>query len=293
MRLLNFHTAPGRARLGLVENGVVLDLTALAGADERFRSVVSLIADGPPALERARALADRHRSDAARWAALDGCEHAPLIGSAQRVFAVGLNYADHAAENNLPIPDAPVFFTKLASGVVPAGRAIPLPACSQQVDYEAELAVMIGRRVRHASEAAARECIAGYTILNDVTARDLQIQHSQWFRGKNCDGFAPLGPWLVTADEVRDPDDLDITLRLNGRERQRSNSRNLIFKPPALIAFLSRTLTLEPGDIITTGTPAGVGFHGKPPVFLQPGDVVEVEVSGVGVLRNPVVCEET
>jgi 2-keto-4-pentenoate hydratase/2-oxohepta-3-ene-1,7-dioic acid hydratase in catechol pathway len=205
------------------------------------------------------------------------------------LFCVGLNYADHAAENNLHPPETPIFFTKLASVVIPHGTPIPLPHGPDQVDYEAEMAVVIGQRADRVSPEQAHACIAGYTIINDVSARDLQRNDKQWFRGKNCNGFGPLGPWLVTADEIGDPGNLAISLRLNGEVRQHSNTRNLIFPPAALISILSQTLVLEPGDLISTGTPAGVGFHMKPQIFLKAGDRVVIEVEGIGVLENGVV----
>jgi len=215
--------------------------------------------------------------------------HAPLVDRDCQVFCVGLNYADHAAENKLPPPETPIFFTKLASVVIPHLADIPLPAGQHQVDYEAEMAVVIGRRADRVSVAEAAECVAGYTIMNDVSARDLQRNDKQWFRGKNCNGFGPMGPWLMTADEIFDPHNMEITLRLNGEVRQHSNTRNLIFPPEALISILSQTLVLEPGDAISTGTPAGVGFHLNPQIFLRAGDRVEIAVEGIGILENGVV----
>jgi acylpyruvate hydrolase len=203
-----------------------------------------------------------------------------------RVFCVGLNYADHAAENNLPPPSSPIFFSKLAAVVIPNKAGIPIPKSSQQVDYEAEFALVIGRRADCVNEADALACIAGYTIMNDVSARDFQFKDKQWFRGKNCNGFGPMGPWMVTADSVPDPLALDISLRLNGETLQHSNTRNLVFSPAALVSTLSQSLVLEPGDVISTGTPAGIGFHRKPQVFLKPGDGMEIEVSGIGILEN-------
>lgn len=288
MKILNFN-ANGGIHLGAAEGERVFDLSAAALADEALASVVSLLRAGAEGCRRAQQVLARGRSNAAQWRPLKGVLHAPLLSRDCRIFAVGLNYADHAAENNLPPPESPIIFGKLASGITPCGEPIPLPRCTDQVDYEAEFVCVIGRRARRVSETQAAACIAGYTIMNDVTARDLQIKDQQWFRGKNCDGFAPMGPWLVTADEVGDPHNLEITLRLNGTVRQHSNTSQLFFKPPALIAFLSQTLTLEPGDAISTGTPGGVGFCAKPPVFLRPGDVVEVEVENVGTLRNTVI----
>lgn len=291
MKLLNFH-ADGSVRLGVVEDGRVFDLSSAVPQEPIFASVVSLVRGGVEALRRAQEIIGVCRANPARWRSLEGLEHAPLVPRECRIFAVGLNYADHAAENNLPPPDFPIIFGKLASGITPHGQRIPLPLCTDQVDYEAEFAFMIGRRAHRVEEAEAVLCIAGYTIMNDVTARDLQIKDGQWFRGKNCDGFAPLGPWLVTADEIPNPDNLEIMLTLNGCVRQHSNTKDQFFKPAALIAFLSQTLTLEPGDIISTGTPGGIGFYAKPPVFLCSGDAVEIEIEHIGILRNTVIRPE-
>ncbi len=291
MKLLNFYRN-GDVHLGVVDGERVFDLSAAVPHDPAFSSVLGLLRAGPDGSARAQRAMASNAADPHLWRSLQDLEHAPLVPRECRIFAVGLNYADHAAENQLEPPQEPLFFEKLASGITPYGRPIALPACSDQVDYEAEFAVVIGRRARRVDESAAAACIAGYTIMNDVTARDLQTRDKQWFRGKNCDGFAPLGPWLVTADEVPDPHSLDITLRLNGCVRQHSNTSRLFFKPPALIAFLSQTLTLEPGDVISTGTPAGVGYFAKPPCFLRAGDVVEIEVAGVGTLRNTVIALE-
>jgi len=170
--------------------------------------------------------------------------------------------------------------------VIPHKAGIPIPKTSQQVDYEAEFALVIGRRADCVSEAEALACIAGYTIMNDVSARDFQFKDKQWFRGKNCNGFGPMGPWMVTADNVPDPLALDISLRLNGETLQHSNTRNLVFSPAALVSELSQSLVLEPGEVISTGTPAGIGFHRKPQVFLKPGDRMEIEVEGIGILEN-------
>ncbi|MGH7041417.1 MAG: fumarylacetoacetate hydrolase family protein [Acetobacteraceae bacterium] len=285
MKLLNYSSDAGGKALGVVEGDRVFNLTS-AG----FASVGALLRGGESALAAARRLRDGLAQGSARSVPLAGLRHASLVEADARVFCVGLNYADHAAENNLPPPSSPIFFSKLAAVVIPHKTGIPVPKSSQQVDYEAEFAVVIGRRADCVSEAEAGACIAGYTIMNDVSARDFQGKDKQWFRGKNCNGFGPMGPWMVTADSVADPLGLDISLRLNGETLQRSNTRNLVFGPEALVSALSQSLVLEPGDVISTGTPAGVGFHRKPQVFLRAGDRVEVEVSGIGVLENFVVA---
>jgi 2-keto-4-pentenoate hydratase/2-oxohepta-3-ene-1,7-dioic acid hydratase in catechol pathway len=285
MRLLNFYDPGFGKALGLADGVRLRNLTQAAGGDAAFGSVTAWLRGGEAVRQRTQGLL----ALAGEGVPLKAVRHAPLVERDCQLFCVGLNYADHAAENNLPPPETPIFFTKLASVVIPHGTPIPLPHGTHQVDYEAEMAVVIGERADRVSPEQAQACIAGYTIMNDVSARDLQRNDKQWFRGKNCNGFGPLGPWLVTADELGDAGNLDISLRLNGEVRQHSNTRNLIFPPAALISILSQTLVLEPGDLISTGTPAGVGFHMNPQIFLKRGDRVEIEVEGIGVLENGVV----
>src|SRR5882672_9206604 len=209
-----------------------------------------------------------------------------------KLICIGLNYRDHAAESNMPIPERPVVFSKFATAVIAPGEPVVLPPASQQVDYEAELAVVIGRRAKNVSANRALEYVLGYTAFNDVSARDFQFADGQWQRGKSCDTFAPMGPTIVTADVIPDPHKLSIKLTLNGRTMQDSNTDQLIFGVPELIEFLSQTITLEPGDVIATGTPPGVGFARKPPVFLHPGDEMEVDIEGVGKLNTPVIAAQ-
>ncbi len=211
------------------------------------------------------------------------------ITNPNKVIGIGLNYRDHAEESNLPLPQEPVIFGKYANSVIGPDENILLPVgLTDKVDYEAELAVVIGRRAYNISEEEVLDYIAGYTNLNDVSARDLQMRDGQWMKGKCLDTFAPMGPWLVTKDEIQNPENLKIELRLNGKTMQSSSTRHLIFGVAHLVSFLSKLMTLDPGDVIATGTPAGVGFVRKPPVFLRPGDIVEVEIEGLGVLRNGV-----
>ncbi len=205
-----------------------------------------------------------------------------------KVICIGLNYRDHAAESNMAIPERPVVFSKFSTAVIAPGEAVVLPSTSAQVDYEAELAVVIGRRAKNVSTNSALHCVLGYTAFNDVSARDFQFADGQWQRGKSCDTFAPMGPFIVTADEIPDPHKLSIKLRLNGKTMQDSNTDQLIFGVPELIAFLSESITLEPGDVIATGTPPGVGFARKPPVFLKHGDKMEVEIEKIGTLNSEV-----
>lgn len=206
-----------------------------------------------------------------------------------KLICVGLNYRDHAVESNMPIPTSPVIFSKFVTSVVGSHEQVVLPMASAKVDYEAELAVVIGRRAKNVSKEQALDYVFGYTNMNDVSARDFQFSDGQWQRGKSCDTFAPLGEYIATTEEIPDPHQLSIKLRLNAQTLQDSNTNQLIFGVPELIEFLSQTITLEPGDVIATGTPPGVDFARNPPVFLKPGDVMEVEIEGLGVLTNHVV----
>ena len=209
-----------------------------------------------------------------------------------KLLCIGLNYSDHAAEIEMKKPERPILFSKYATCVIGPGDPVVLPTISNQVDYEAELGVVIGKTARKVAVEDALEYVAGYTVFNDVSARDAQLGDGQWVRGKSFDTFAPMGPALVTRDEVPDPHNLNISLRLNGAVMQDSNTRHLIFDVNQLIAFLSQAITLEPGDVIATGTPSGVGMGRKPPVFLKPGDRMVIEIESVGVLESPVVAEE-
>lgn len=215
----------------------------------------------------------------------------PPVPDARKVLCIGLNYRDHARESNMEPPSEPVLFGKFPTALLGHGGAILAPPESQQVDYEAELVVVIGRGGRRIPRARAMEHVGGYTVGNDVSARDWQLNKpgKQWIIGKTFDTFAPVGPALVTPDEVADPHALGIRLRLNGQTMQDSKTDQLIFRVDELIAYLSTVMTLEPGDLIFTGTPPGVGMARSPQVWLHPGDTVEVEIDGLGTLRNTVV----
>ncbi len=264
------------------------ELIGLAGAG--FGDLLSIIAGGADAMDRV-----------ARWAGSPpgGDRHDPAtqklaapIPRPPKIVCIGLNYRDHAAESNMPIPETPTVFAKFPTAVIGPGQPIILPKASAKPDYEAEFAVVIGKGGRHIPEDRWRDHVFGYTILNDVSARDFQMATSQWMIGKTFDTFAPIGPAIVTADEVEDPHDLDISLELSGETLQSSNTSNLIFTIPKLVAYLSSVFTLEPGDIIATGTPGGVGFARKPPRYLKPGDECRVRIEGLGELYNPVIAEE-
>lgn len=289
MKLITFEHE-GQTRVGTLRDAEVVDFES--GWGDRGpapSSLLELLRGGSTALAEARAV-DAAAPKSARLPLTSVRLLSPLPRPT-KVLCVGLNYRDHAEETGQPIPKVPIFFTKAPTSVIGAQAPIVLPIDSEQVDYEAELAIVIGARCRRADPAKARDAVAGYTIMNDVSARDWQFRTSQWFIGKTFDTFAPMGPALVTADEVGDPHVLDVSLRLNGNVMQRSNTRHLIFGVTDLVVELSRVMTLEPGDVIATGTPGGVGFIRKPPVFLRPGDHVEISIAGVGTLSNPVVAE--
>lgn len=209
-----------------------------------------------------------------------------------KIICVGLNYRDHAEEQSVDLPDEPLLFAKFANALRGSGDAIVLPREAEHVDAEAELAVVLGARGRRIPPAEALDAVSGYTCANDVSARNLQFKDGQWLRGKSFDSFCPLGPRLVSKDELGDASDLRIVQRLNGEPLQDSRTSNLIFGVPQLVAHASTVFTLEPGDLILTGTPSGVGIFRKPPITLEPGDQVEVEIEGIGALRNPVVRED-
>lgn len=209
----------------------------------------------------------------------------------EKIVCIGLNYHDHVIESNMQVPKVPVLFPKYNNCLTGHEDEVAIPAEVTQCDYEVELAVVIGKTAKRVPLESAMEYVFGYTVLNDVSARDIQLNEPQWTRGKAIDGFAPTGPWIVTADEIADPGKLGISLKLNGETMQDSNTKELIFDVPYLVSFLSNTMTLRPGDIISTGTPPGVGMGKKPQVWLKPGDVVEATVEGIGTLRNTFVSE--
>ncbi len=207
-----------------------------------------------------------------------------------KVICIGLNYRDHAIESNMPIPESPVIFSKFATSIVGPEDDVVIPRACTQPDYEAEMAIVIGRVAKNVPKDKAYEYVLGYCGFNDVSARDFQFNDKQWVRGKSCDTFAPIGPFVATRDEIPNPHKLAIKLRLNGETMQNSSTEQLIFGVPELIEFLTASITLEPGDVIPTGTPPGVGFARKPPVWIKQGDRMEVEIEGLGVLVNPVVA---
>ncbi len=221
--------------------------------------------------------------------ALETVRFAPVISRPSKIIALGLNYKDHAEESKGKVPDRPLVFAKFPNTLLAhMGEIIWDPAITKKVDYEAELAIIIGKRMKKCDEKDAVECVYGYTCANDVSARDIQFSDGQWVRGKSLDTFCPLGPWVVTADELDSPDELQIRCLLNGVVMQDSNTKNMIFSIPYILSFLSNNFTLFPGDVILTGTPSGVGAFRDPPVFLKSGDEVIVEIENIGRLINKV-----
>jgi 2-keto-4-pentenoate hydratase/2-oxohepta-3-ene-1,7-dioic acid hydratase in catechol pathway len=284
MRLATIQTAAG-PRAALAQTDRYLDLHA---ADPGLpTSVVELLAGGPPLLSQARA-ADK---PGAAWLSKPAVKLLAPIPNPPKIICIGLNYRDHAAESGAPIPRDPVLFSKYATAIIGPEEAIVLPPVSQEVDYEAELVLVVGKKGRNISVDSAMDYLAGYTVGHDVSARDWQLKKDgkQWMVGKTFDTFAPIGPTIVLKDEVPDPHALGIRLRLNGKTMQDSNTRQMIFSAAQLIAYVSQVFTVQPGDLIFTGTPPGVGFARKPPVFLKAGDVVEIEIDSLGTLRNRVV----
>jgi acylpyruvate hydrolase len=257
--------------------------------DEALELARSLLADFPTYLSTPRVL--RLLQERRVVLPLKGLRLAAPVPRPGKILCLGMNYRDHAAEAGQPVPEVPVIFTKPPSCVIGPGDPILLPKVSSEVDYEIEFAFVMGRRAKDVPDGKAMDYVAGYTIFHDVSARDYQLCTSQWYIGKAFDTFGPMGPFLITKDEVPDPHALAVELRLNGEVRQKSSTRNLIFGVPRLVAFLSEVMTLEPGDVVATGTPAGVGFGRKPPRWLKPGEEVIVRIAGIGELRNPTVAE--
>lgn len=284
MRLLTFKRAAGAAEPGVLSDGRIVSLTG-AG----FASVISIIEGGGEALGKV----GRYVAAAPSTAKMDlsAVQLLAPVPRPNKIFCVGLNYRDHAMESNMEIPKVPTIFSKFTNSVIGSGETIILPKDSTQPDYEAELALVIGKGGRRIAAADWQQHVFGYMNLNDVSARDFQLATTQWLMGKSPDTFAPMGPFIVTADEIADPHNLDIRMIVSGEVLQSSNTKHLIFRIPDLIEYISRVITLEPGDVISTGTPAGVGFARKPPRLLRDGDECVVEVEGLGRLVNPVALE--
>jgi 2-keto-4-pentenoate hydratase/2-oxohepta-3-ene-1,7-dioic acid hydratase in catechol pathway len=283
MKLATF-TEAGRTRVGVVLGDGIVDLSA--AAPELPSEMSRLLAGGPDAL----AAAARAARGASALALGDVRLASPLLRP-PKILAVGLNYADHVAESGMETPKLPLIFNKQSTSVVGPGDPFHMPRVSSALDYEGELGVVIGRRCRHVPRERAAEGIAGYTVVNDVSVRDWQLRTPTWTMGKSFDTHCPMGPWIVTADELGDPHSLDLRTWVNGELRQSSNTKHLIFDCFALVEHLSTAFTLEPGDVIATGTPGGVGIALKPPRLLKVGDVVKIAIAGVGEIENTVIEE--
>jgi len=279
MKFVTFSNDNGIARPGVLIGDSIVDISL------RYRSMFSIICGGEEALAEAELLVSGERIS------LDTIKLFAPLQQPPRIFCVGLNYRDHAVESKMEIPKVPTVFLKLASALIGPNAAIELPSNSSQPDYEAEFACVIGKGGSRIACDAWRDHVFGYTILNDVSARDVQLATSQWTLGKSFNTFAPLGPSIVTKDEIADPHALDVKLSIDGVVLQHSNTRELIFKLPDLIAYISSITPLQPGDIISTGTPAGVGLGRTPQRWLQAGETITIEVSGLGTLVNPVTRE--
>lgn len=290
MRLVTY-TQDGASRCGVLVESIVVDAVSLADGSGLVESDLattrSVLSAGPDCW---RALDDAARMAVARdeGVAISELELGPPVEDPDKIICLGLNYRDHAEESGLDLPAAPMLFAKFRNSLVGPNALIVPPAVTKAVDYEAELAVVIGRRAAGVEAAAALDHVAGVMAMNDVTARDVQHATSQWTAGKAIDTFGPCGPSLVFLDEIEDIQDLRVRARVNGETVQDGNTANMIFDVSRTIEFISSLMTLEPGDIIATGTPAGVGVSRDPKLLLGPGDVIEVEIDGVGTLRNTV-----
>ncbi len=278
MKLLR-HGAPGAEKPGLLDG------------EGRVRDLSSVIPDiageaiTPEGLQRLRAL------DTSTLPLVDGTPRlGPCVGRVGKFVCIGLNYSDHAAETGAQVPAEPVIFNKWTSAICGPDDDVRIPRGSHKTDWEVELGVVIGRGGRYIAEADALDHVAGYCVINDVSEREFQLEGTgTWDKGKGCDTFGPLGPWLVTADEIADPHALGLWLEVDGHRYQDGNTRTMVFQVPYLISYLSRFMSLQPGDVISTGTPPGVGLGQKPPVYLRPGQVMRLGIDGLGEQRQKVV----
>jgi 2-keto-4-pentenoate hydratase/2-oxohepta-3-ene-1,7-dioic acid hydratase in catechol pathway len=281
VKLITFRRSTGAApEPGVLQKNAVYPLTPLGYADAE-----SFIAAGEKALASTKAMTSQSAS-----VPLSSVQLLSPLLHPQRIFCVGLNYQDHATESKMAVQAVPTIFMKLPSAITGPDSDIVLPDNSTQPDYEAELAVVIGRSARNVTRDNWRQYVFGYTILNDVSARDVQLATSQWTLGKSFPTFCPIGPCVVTADELKDPHSLDVRLTIDGETMQHANTRDLIFDIPAVLGYISTIVPLEPGDIVSTGTPQGVGLGRTPPRWMRPGEEVVIEISGIGRLVNKTVA---
>jgi acylpyruvate hydrolase len=288
--LVSYRTQ-GPWRAGIVFDSLLADVALMSTPFRGPSTVRDLLEAGPSALQRTFRTAEHiFENKRNRLFTANSVEVGPPVPDPDKIICLGLNYREHAMEVQMGVTPVPTFFAKFRNALIGPADPIVLPPVSTQVDYEGELALIIGSRCKGVSENEALACIAGFAIMNDVSARDLQMQTSQWTAGKTPDTFAPMGPGIVPASMIPDPQNLRIVTRVNGVTMQEGNTRDMIFSVARTVAFLSSLMTLEPGDIVSTGTPSGVGFKRRPPVFLKAGDIVEVEIERIGVIRNPVVA---
>lgn len=284
----------GPWQAGVARNSRLIDIVSLVtGSQKEIQTVRGLLDAGAAVVDMAIRNAERIFEDkSGQFINLDEVEIGPPVPNPRKIVCLGLNYREHASELQMDTPGVPTLFAKFRNAISGPASPIVLPKISEQIDYEGELAVVIGKKCKEVPESEALSCIAGYTIMNDVSARDLQMQTSQWTAGKTLDTFAPTGPGIVPASYIPDPQTLQITTRVNGTILQSGNTRDMIFSVARTVAFLSSLMTLEPGDLIATGTPSGVGFKRQPQVFLKAGDVVEVEIERIGMMRNHVIAPQ-
>ena len=273
--------------IGVVQGEKIISLTALNA--EKFPPCMKTFIEGSDNLRNeAEELIEQQQDDEKTVFPLSDVNILPPIAQPEKIICVGLNYIDHCKETGMEPPASPVIFSKYANAIIGHNDAVEIPVNSNEVDFEAELVVVIGKEAKRVSEEEANDHVFGYTIMNDVSARDLQFADGQWSRGKTADTFAPIGPVIVTHDEVGDPHQLAISLELNGEIMQDSNTSNLIFTVPQIISFLSQSMTLKPGDLIATGTPPGVGMGRNPKVWLKNGDKMNIKIEKIGTLTNHV-----
>jgi len=293
MRLVRFEDKTGVIHFGALTDSGVLDFESASKGvglqNEYLKDVNAFLSAGDSAIKHAQTLIEV--APASAFTPPANVKLRAPVAKAGKIIAVGLNYKDHSIESGAKEPPkTPMIFAKFPNSLCGPGDAIVIPAGDPQVDYEAQMGVVIGRIAKGVSASNALNYVGGYLPLNDVSARAWQFADKQWVRGKSCDTFCPIGPYLTTSDEIPDPHVLSIAARVNGTTLQDSNTSKMIFKIPELIEFISASITLEPGDIIATGTPEGVGVFRTPPIFLKPGDVVEIDIEKLGVLKNPVVA---
>lgn len=291
MRLVTYQT-DGLPKLGVEQGDQIIDLAAaqaaMADSTPLATDMIALLNEGHPGLNQIAKILGYAQAQGGYAVSSSAVTYLPPVLNPQKVIALGRNYAAHAAEGGAEPPKYPMLFHKTAGSLLGHGGTIVIPPISDKIDYECELAVIIGRRCKQVSEEEALDYVAGYTVANDVSARDLQRRTTQFTAGKMLDTFGPLGPALVTADEVPDPSQLRIQTRLNGEVMQDSNTRMMIFSVPFTISYISQIATLEVGDVILTGTPEGVGYARTPPIWLKEGDEITIEIEKVGILNNQV-----